>query len=134
MWTYRQATGEILHDDTLVGSGYSGFGEGKNNPAMEAVHNVGPIPQGWYTIGEPVDTKTHGPYVLRLTPASENQMYDRAGFLIHGDSLAHQGAASQGCIVTIPAMRIQIWKSGDHQLTVVPGLPPVPPLETPLVT
>lgn len=121
MWTYRQSTGELLHGDTLMGQGYAGKGSGKNNPAMQNVPNVGPLPQGWYTIGAPRDTTTHGPYVLRLTPAKENVMYGRSGFLVHGDSKAKPGSASNGCIILIPALRIQVWESGDHQLTVVEG-------------
>ncbi len=46
MWTYAQKTGSLLQDGQAVATGYSGFDEGKNNPAMQAIHDVGPIPQG----------------------------------------------------------------------------------------
>lgn len=36
---------------------------------------------------------------MRLTPYVENQMCGRDGFMIHGDSSAHPGEASDGCIV-----------------------------------
>ena len=117
-WTYEQASGRMLHDGERVAIGYSGAGEGKNNPALHAEHNVGPIPAGNYTIGEPSDTKTHGPYVLHLTPDPANEMYGRAGFLIHGDSVVEPGTASEGCIILGRLIRTKIWESGDTQLQV----------------
>ena len=118
-WTYEQATGRMLHDDVLVGVGYSGALECKNDPDMQDVHNVGPIPQGTYTIHAPVDTVTHGPFVLRLEPDANNEMFGRAGFLIHGDSVVHPGTASEGCIILQRAVRESIWNSGDVELVVV---------------
>ncbi|HLW75686.1 MAG TPA: tlde1 domain-containing protein, partial [Bryobacteraceae bacterium] len=99
MWTYRQSTGEMSRDGIAAGIGYSGFEAGKNNPAMQEVEETGPIPQGRYTIGEPEDLEggPHGPFILRLTPDSGNQMFGRSGFLIHGDSIAQPGMASRGC-------------------------------------
>jgi len=77
-WTYSQKSGSLSQDDHEVARGYSGNAEGKNNPAMQDVHNVGPIPQGdWTVTGPPVDTTTHGPYVLKLNPASETQTFGR---------------------------------------------------------
>lgn len=117
-WTYQQSTGQLSHGGAPVAVGYSGAGDGKNNPAMQDVHNVGPIPVGRYTIGEPCDTQTHGPYVLRLTPDEGNEMCGRAGMLIHGDSVAHPGTASQGCIIMARAVREQVWNSGDLDIEV----------------
>lgn len=118
-WTYEQATGEMRQDKELVATGYSGAGICKNDPEAQDVHNMGPIPRGTYEIGEPNDTKTHGPYVLRLTPDPTNEMEGRAGFLIHGDSVVHPGTASEGCIILGKLTRQAIWESGDHQLEVV---------------
>ena len=118
MWVYDQPTGQIFHDEKAVGTGYSGKGEGKDNPAMESVHNVGPIPKGRYTIGPPHNTLTHGPYVLPLTPDPDNLMHRRSGFLIHGDSRKAPGTASEGCIILARAIREGIWQSGDHRLEV----------------
>ena len=68
-WTYAQKTGELQQDGHHVSTGYSGASDGKNNPTMENVPNVGPIPRGDWTIsGPPSDSKDHGPYVLRLNP------------------------------------------------------------------
>jgi hypothetical protein len=120
MWTYAQLSGQLFDNGGgLTGVGYSGSPTGKNNPAMQNVADVGPIPQGQYTIGAPHDTPQHGPYVLSLTPAAQNQMFGRDGFLMHGDSVAHPGTASEGCIIMQLAIRQKVWNSGDHELKVV---------------
>ncbi len=119
-WTYCQKTGELQQDGQPVATGYSGAGDGKNNPAMENVHNVGPIPQGhWTIVGPPVNTEQHGPYVLSLKPAAETLTFGRDGFLLHGDSKESPGCASQGCIIMPRAAREQVWKSDDADLNVV---------------
>jgi hypothetical protein len=80
MWTYAQKTGALLQNGQLVATGYSGFEEGKNNPAMQAVTNVGPIPQGDWTIeGPPINTAEHGPFVLILTPSADTNTFGRSG-------------------------------------------------------
>jgi len=122
VWTYQQTTGKLSRDGTPEGSGYSGFQAGKNNPAMQNVANVGPIPQGKYSIGAPqcVDSPgPHGPFILPLTPDSANQMFGRSGFLIHGDSIVQPGTASHGCIIMARLIRDAIAASGDQELTVV---------------
>ena len=119
-WTYSQKSGELDRDDAKVATGYSGAGTGKNNPEMQHIHNVGPIPQGEWTItGPPVDTKTHGPYVLKLAPNTETETFGRSGFLMHGDSKDHPGTASQGCIIVPKSVREQVWNSGDRDLKVI---------------
>ncbi|HYA97988.1 MAG TPA: tlde1 domain-containing protein [Methylomirabilota bacterium] len=125
MWTYVQKSGALLHDGELVGSGYSGFGEGKNNPAMQAVHDVGPIPRGrWKIVGPPADTRTHGPCVLRLLPYPDTNTFGRCGFLMHGDSVESPGCASHGCIIMPRTVREQVWASGDREMDVVAELTP----------
>ena len=123
MWTYSQINGELL-DPTgkILAAGYSGMGLYKNDPTAENVHSEGPIPCGKYTINPPESTVEHGPYVLPLTPDEGNEMFGRAGFLIHGDSLEHPGAASEGCIIMPRAVREAIWQSGNHELQVISGL------------
>jgi type VI secretion system (T6SS) effector TldE1-like protein len=127
-WTYAQKTGELRQDGKHVATGYSGFGAGKNNPQMESVHNVGPIPQGDWTIaGPPVDTTEHGPCVLTLKPAADTATFGRDGFLMHGDSRESPGCASHGCVIMPRQVREQVWKSGDTDLEVVEQLAPAPP-------
>jgi len=123
MWTYAQKTGDLLRDGNVVATGYSGFDNGKNNPDMQAVHDVGPIPQGdWTIVGPPVNTATHGPYVLTLTPAQGTNTFGRRGFLMHGDAVNAPGTASKGCIIMPRTAREQVWNSGDTDLEVVPEL------------
>lgn len=110
MHTYHQTTGEWYHDGELLGTGYSGFEQGKNNPALQAIHDVGPIPRGLYMIGHPQDLNggSHGPYVLPLSPDPGNEMAGRSGFLLHGDSLELPGFASRGCIIQTHSVRVAI--------------------------
>jgi hypothetical protein len=99
----------------LLGTGYAGHAEGVNNPALEPVHNIGPLPQGIYTINPPVNTTTHGPYVMWLTPDPLNQMFGRSGFGIHADEIANPGKrlASSGCIVMSGQAREAIWTAAQ---------------------
>lgn len=120
MWIYEQATGKLNQDQIFVGQGYSGAEpEGKNNPSMQDKPCVGPIPQGKYTINTPFDSPTHGPFAMHLVPDKDNQMFGRAGFLMHGDSVEHPGAASEGCIIMPRAIREQVWNSKDYKLQVI---------------
>lgn len=126
MWLYRQLDGWLIDPKgNKLAQGYSGFGNGKNVPSMQADADIGPIPAGSYTIMAPVDTQEHGPYVLRLEPSPANQMFGRAGFLMHGDSIDHPGQASRGCIIMPRFARERVWESGDRTLTVVPDSTPM---------
>jgi hypothetical protein len=118
MYKYSQSTGTLTQDGKFIATGYSGFQDGKNNPALQNVPNVGPIPQGLYRIGSARDTATHGPVVMPLTPEEGTETFGRSGFLIHGDSLLHPGGASHGCIILRRDIRETIAASGDTQLTV----------------
>jgi len=114
-WIYSQSTGHIENADHSVScTGYSGHGAGKNNPAMQEVHNVGPIPCGLYTCGNLQNTDKHGPNVRHLDPDPENQMFGRGGFLIHGDSIANPGKASEGCIIMPVDIRVSCVQTGDE--------------------
>lgn len=122
MWTYEQATGRLINPSgELAGRGYSGAPSGKNDPDKQGIANVGPLPRGTYAIEAPFDTAEHGPFCLRLAPLASNEMFGRAGFLMHGDSIKHPGAASEGCIVMSRAIREYVWISGDHSIEVVEG-------------
>jgi hypothetical protein len=56
---------------------------------------------------------------MRLTPAPENTMFGRDGFLMHGDSIEHPGCASEGCIIVGRAVREAVSESDDKSLEVV---------------
>jgi hypothetical protein len=119
MWIYNQSNGTFSKDGQVVGHGYSGFGSGKNNPALQNLIDVGPIPEGFYEIGPPQDTTSHGPHVMSLSPAEGTNTFGRCGFLIHGDSVENPGAASHGCIILAHGLRMQVSSSSDTQLQVV---------------
>jgi hypothetical protein len=123
MWTYQQSTGKVLDPNGIVvGYAYSGKGQYKNDPEAQSLHDQGPIPEGYYSIGSPRDTVTHGPFVLPLLPHQDNQMFGRNNFLIHGDSVVQPGTASEGCIVAARYIREDIAKSPVKLLAVVSGV------------
>lgn len=117
-WEYSQGTGELKFNGSLVATGYAGKDKGKNNPNMESVPFVGPIPRGKYIIGKPRDTVKRGPHVLDLSPTGHNAL-GRTEFLIHGDSIKNPGRASEGCIIMPRAVREKIAASNINILTVV---------------
>ena len=120
MWQFEQKSGRLISPaGGLMATGYSGAGSGKNNPTEENVQNVGPIPEGYYDIEQPVDSPTHGPFALRLLPDVDNRMFGRSEFLIHGDSIERPGQASEGCIIMPRFAREAIWNGGDHRVQVV---------------
>jgi lipoprotein-anchoring transpeptidase ErfK/SrfK len=117
MLTYSQTSGEMrTATGQLLGTGYGGHGPGINNPAMQTVHNVGPLPQGVYAIHAPVTDPHLGPYAMALTPDPANEMFGRSGFYIHADEKANPGKrlASSGCIVMSNEARVAIWKAGNQ--------------------
>jgi len=119
MWSFSQSSGELSHDGVYVATGYAGNGDGKNNPVMQDVVGVGPLPQGKYTIEGPPYHHPHlGPCVMNLTPADDNEMFGRSLFRIHGDSKSDPGNASKGCIVLPRSVREQVWNSEDRYLEV----------------
>jgi len=123
MWTYEQETG-LLRDASMawIARGYSGAEpDGKNNPALQNVPKVGPIPRGEYQIGVPYDSAHTGKYTMSLTPAPANEMFGRDDFRMHGDSIEHPGTASEGCIIMPRPVRERVWNSNDHRLQVVEG-------------
>lgn len=118
MLTYKQKTGELFDaDNKLIGKGYAGAGVGKNNPNMEDVKNVGPLPKGIYHIGEPYDSLHTGQFTLSLIPDPSNKMYGRSDFKIHGDN--GLGTASEGCICIDRISRIRANGELDKTLKVI---------------
>lgn len=119
-WTYKIATGEILHNGLRVGRGYSGFGDAANDPARVKEKKTGPIPPGKWRIGPKYNHAFLGPVVMNLDPLPGTDTFGRSLFRIHGDNSTpapHDG--SHGCIVVGPGVRRTIAKSGDTELEVV---------------
>jgi hypothetical protein len=124
MWIWKQDEGELWRDSAMVSKGYSGKGRGVNNPALQNVRGVGPIPKGDWRIMNVYNSKNVGPFVLTLwRKDSKLDDYDdttgRSAFRIHGDSIRAPGTASKGCIILPRQVRERIWKSGDRDLRVV---------------
>jgi hypothetical protein len=123
MWLYKQKQGSFYHNDIWIIDGYSGFGDlGKNRPEAQGQVGVGPIPQGSFLVGGVEDDEhKHGPLAIHLIPEPSTKTFGRSGFMIHGDSKAHLGSASHGCIILPPAVRQTVSESEDRQLIVISG-------------
>lgn len=119
MYVWDQSKGELSKDGKLVSVGYSGANRGKNNPSMQAATAVGPIPQGDWTITDKYDSATTGPFTIVVMPNEDTNTFGRSAFRIHGDSIAHPGSASHGCIILPRQIRERIWASADRQLRVI---------------
>ena len=113
VWTYSQATGELKQDGKLVGTGYSGRNvpdgpQGRDNPELEGLPNVGPIPRGLYNIKNPIPVAHNAPPVFPLTPNGHDAR-GRSGFQIHGNNVRND--ASRGCIIMDFPVRAAIRKT-----------------------
>jgi hypothetical protein len=119
MWSYCSANGNLSQNGRFVGKGYSGLGEGLNNPDLENVAGLGPLPRGRYTI-EPFfnDPGGKGAVVAHLHPMQDTITFGRAGFMIHGDNAAMNHTASHGCIILAREIRKEMASSGDDVLEV----------------
>lgn len=118
-WTYRQSDGALRHDNHTIATGYSGFGDAKNNPERQDDAGVGPIPRGWWHMTGVESGGPTGPFTIILDPEPGTKTFGRSLFRIHGDSRAAPGTASHGCIILGPQVRHEMWNSGDHLLDVV---------------
>lgn len=96
---YEQSTGKLFDEDKLVGIGWAGHLDGRNNPDMEGEKGIGPLPKGIYTIGDKRNDPHLGIEVFPLTPDPKNFMFGRSGFYIHGANPSHPALSSDGCII-----------------------------------
>lgn len=124
MWKWDQSAGELWRDGAFVSKGYSGKGRGKNNPALQGVRGVGPIPTGkWRMVSVVAKHPKLGPFVIRLdkvdgTPDDDfDDVTGRGAFRIHGDNAT--GTASEGCIILPRRDRERMWNSKDREIEVV---------------
>lgn len=123
-FVYRQIQHDFTHAGTIPPAApktYSGHDAGLNNPAMEAVHDVGPIPAGNWRIVQWHDTyEDKGPVVAQLEPVGHDA-HGRSGFLIHGDNALGNFSASHGCIIAPRIVRDVLKSTGDTELEVISG-------------
>ncbi len=122
-WIFAQSSGAMFHrvgtSVRLLALGYSGTGDGKNDPDEQCERDHGPIPRGRYTIEAPT-TFNHMSFCLPLRPDPNNEMCGRSGFLIHdGVFYGPTGNSSLGCICLPEPARKVIWESGDRTLEVL---------------
>ncbi len=113
--TFTAPDGTLMYDDA-----YSGHGPGLNNPAMEAVSNVGPIPAGLWRVGDPLNPPDHlGPLAMPLAPAPGTDPKGRVALFIHGDNAAMNHTASDGCVILPHNVRATVAGGADRDLIVV---------------
>lgn len=119
-WGYRQSTGQLTDPaGKHITFGYSGHAAGVNNPAMQAVPFVGPIPAGEYRIGPAYRHPKLGRCVMNLEPVghdAEGRLY----FRLHGDNSRMNRTGSEGCIVAPFHARAAMDASPNRTLIVVP--------------
>lgn len=121
-FVYSQSTGVMTYDGDEMGVGYSGNGDGLNNPDMQEVQGIGPIPQGLYAIQDPETHGRLGPVAMELLPSMGTVMFGRSGFFIHGDNAEMDHTASEGCIILGHDIRVQMGElvvNGENILEVV---------------
>lgn len=118
---YSQSTGVLTINSAIVGTCYAGRNAGLDNHAMEGAQGTGPIPCGFYTIGDPQEPVGHlGPLAMPLKPNAGTDTLGRSGFFMHGDNASHDHSASHGCIVADLTIRTAVLNAPDDQLEVVP--------------
>jgi len=123
-WTFEQVSGKLYGPEgDLIAIGYAGGNcgenpEGVNNPDLQQMSQVGPLPCGKYKRGEVIEGSHLGPFAIRLIPDPENKMFGRSGFFMHGDNSKGDRSASEGCIIMSRQVRNQFHDSIDDEITV----------------
>lgn len=121
---YVQKTGNLYQDGILLALCYAGFGAGVNAPDLQAKQLVGPLPCGWYTLGNAVQGSHLGPNAIPLEPDPANEMFGRASFYMHLDNASHNRTASRGCIVVlVPSVLAKLAEMPGTRLQVIAEKP-----------
>lgn len=119
MWTYHQRSGELWRNGRRVAVGYSGHGEGLNNPDAERIRAVGPLPKGRWRMEGIYNSKQVGPFAIILVPENGTETFGRYAFRVHGDNSKGNKSASHGCLIFPRKIREDMWQLGDHVINVV---------------
>lgn len=122
MFEFNSRSGVLTQNGKSVDGGdqcYSGTGAGRNNPDLESLADVGPVPRGKYKIGPVYDDPHLGPLVMHLDPLPGTNDYGRTLFRIHGNNAAND--ASHGCVIAPRTVREIVNLSRDRILTVTSG-------------
>ena len=118
-WIYHQKSGELWRNGKKIGTGYSGHGEGLNNPDMQHVRAVGPIPRGTWRMEGVYNSAKVGPFAIMLVPADGTDALGRYAFRVHGDNSRGNKSASNGCLIFPRNIRDMMWQFKDHIINVV---------------
>lgn len=118
-YIWDQSAGRMTLNGKLIGNGYAGRGDGKNNPAMQDAVAVGPIPRGLWRMTAVKDSPNTGPFSIVLEPEPGTDARGRSAFRVHGDSVRLPGTASHGCITLPRAIRQQMWAGPVRVIEVV---------------
>jgi hypothetical protein len=119
-YTYSQSTGQFKLGNDLIGTGYSGNGAARNQPAMQDRPNMGPIPVGTYVITGRKDEK--GEPEIDLMPEAQTNTFGRwpgERFAIQADTVP-PGNAPGGRIVLPRDARSKIDTAPFTKVRVVP--------------
>lgn len=121
---YSQSDGVLEDSKDVLGVGFAGNDSrpgvnpdhihGYNNPDAQQVHNIGPLPRGFYTIGDPITHPHLGPLAFPLMPDASNEMFGRSDFWIHGASPKDPLNSSEGCIVMAHSIRLALAEIVAH--------------------
>ena len=123
-WVFESSTGKFYTPDgSLESSGYAGGNcgrnmEGINNPNMQNIPKVGPLPEGLYTRGKLIPESHLGKDAIELIPDPSNEMFNRSDFYLHGDT-EKPHCASEGCIIQPHPARMKFNASDDDKIKVV---------------
>jgi RHS repeat-associated protein len=128
--TFSQSSGHFRCIDTVSGriiadaDGYAGRGEGRNNPNMQDVPFVGPLPTGVYDMYPAWNSPTTGRVTIPLKHQGGPKDFPptRSPDLmrIHGPNPDHPDDSSKGCIVVPKNARVPVAQQcgGSGTLTV----------------
>ena len=91
--------------------------KGRNNPLMQDVHFIGPLPQGLYRVGEWGD---HPPVGQNSAPLTQigGETYGRSAFFMHGPGGEDPENSSEGCIVIPHDDRLKVIALNPATITV----------------
>ena len=115
---WSQSRGSMTTDDgRLIAVGFAGNHDGRNNPDMQSVHDVGPLPQGVYRVGAWGPHAELGQLSAPLTQIA-GETYGRSGFYIHGPGGADPSQCSKGCVVIEHSQRLVVASLAPVTVTV----------------
>ena len=127
--TFQISTGTITDDEgtVLTTQAFAGNDsrpgvnpghlQGRNNPRLQAVHCIGPLPTGVYRCGSWGVYPKVGKMACPLTQIA-GETYGRDGFFIHGPGEGDPANSSEGCIVVPHDDRLKVMGANPTTVTV----------------